>query len=184
MTIRPLPRLVLHAGFGFVRGDHDDNYLPDSLAFVPASIGLNGSYTPGMPVLSGIGNATEGGFSTQYGIGVGAPVVNLADKPTVVLNATNVRGNHTYKIGLQWRMDPTINKNAVAAPTYTFSGNETALPYLQTTTIGGNTIGLPYASFLLGLVDSASIPPTPDPDYTQDLYGGCTCRTPGRSPAN
>jgi hypothetical protein len=161
----PAPTWVVHFGFGFVRGDHDDNYLPASLAFVPASIGLNGSYTPGMPVLSGIGNATVGGFSTAYGIGVGAPVVNLADKPTVVLNAINVRGNHTYKIGVQWRLDTTINKNAVAAPTYSFSGNETALPYLQTTTIGGNTIGLPYASYLLGLVDSASIPPTQDPDY-------------------
>jgi hypothetical protein len=161
----PAPTWVVHFGFGFVRGDHDDNYLPASLAFVPASIGLNGSYTPGMPVLSGIGNSTVGGFSTQYGIGVGAPVVNLADKPTVVLNATNVRGNHTYKIGVQWRLDTTINKNAVAAPTYAFSGNETALPYLQSTTIGGNTIGLPYASYLLGLVDSASVPPTQDPDY-------------------
>ena len=112
-----------------------------------------------------------GGFSTQYGIGVGAPVVNLADKPTVSLNATNVRGNHTYKTGFQWRLDTTINKNAVAAPTYTFSGAETALPYLQTTTVGGNTIGLPYASYLLGLVDSASVPPTQDPDYRKTSIG-------------
>ena len=159
------PTTVLHFGFGFVRGDHNDNYLPDSLAFVPASIGLNGSYTPGMPVVGGLGNSTVGGFSTAYGIGVGSPVVNLADKPTLNLNATNVRGNHTYKIGLQWRLDTTINKNAVAAPSYNFSGNETALPYLQTATVGGNTIGLPYASYLLGLVDSASVGPTQDPDY-------------------
>ena len=109
-----------------------------------------------------------GGFSTAYGIGVGSPVVNLADKPTLNLSVTNVRGNHTYKAGLQWRLDTTINKNAIAAPTYTFSGNETALPYLQTTSIGGNTIGLPYASYLLGLVDSASIGPTQDPDYRKN----------------
>jgi hypothetical protein len=159
------PTTVLHFGFGFVRGDHNDNYLPDSLAFVPASIGLNGSYTPGFPTINTLGNSTVGGFSTSYGMGVGSPVVNLADKPTLNLNATQVRGNHTYKIGLQWRLDTTINKNAVAAPTYAFSGNETALPYLQTATVGGNTIGLPYASYLLGLVDSASIGPTQDPDY-------------------
>jgi hypothetical protein len=159
------PTTVLHLGLGFVRGDHDDNYLPASLAFDPASIGLKGSYTLGMPVIGGIGNSTVGGFSTSYGIGVGAPVVNLADKPTVNLNATNIRGNHTYKAGLQWRLDTTINKNAIAAPSYNFSGNETGLPYLQTTSVGGNTIGLPYASYLLGLVDSASVPPTQDPDY-------------------
>ena len=46
----PTPTWVIHFGLGFVRGDHDDNYLPASLAFVPASIGLNGSYTTGMPV--------------------------------------------------------------------------------------------------------------------------------------
>ncbi|MGA2720901.1 MAG: TonB-dependent receptor [Bryobacteraceae bacterium] len=161
----PTPTWVLHFGFGFVRGDHDDNYLPASLAFVPASIGLNGSYTPGFPTINTLGNSTVGGFSTSYGMGVGAPVVNLADKPTVVLNATNVRGNHTYKIGIQWRLDTTINKNAIAAPTYGFSGNETALPYLNSATVGGNTIGLPYASYLLGLVDSATVPPTQDPDY-------------------
>ena len=165
------PTTVLHFGFGFVRGDHDDNYLPASLAFVPASIGLNGSYTTGMPVISTLGNSTVGGFSTAYGIGVGSPVVNLADKPTLNLNATNVRGNHTYKIGLQWRLDTTINKNAIAAPTYTFSGNETALPYLQTATVGGNTIGLPYASYLLGLVDSASVRPHARSRLPQDLYG-------------
>jgi hypothetical protein len=159
------PTTVVHFGFGFVRGDHNDNYLPDSLAFVPASIGLNGSYTPGMPVVGGLGNGTVGGFSTAYGIGVGSPVVNLADKPTLNLNITNVRGNHTYKAGLQWRLDTTINKNAVAAPSYNFSANETALPYLQTTSVGGNTIGLPYASYLLGLEDSASVGPTQDPDY-------------------
>jgi hypothetical protein len=167
----PAPTWVVHFGFGFVRGDHDDNYLPASLAFVPSSIGLNGSYTTGMPVIGGIGNSTVGGFSTAYGIGVGAPVVNLADKPTVSLSVTNVRGNHTYKTGLQWRLDTTINKNGIAAPSYNFSGNETALPYLQTTSVGGNSIGLGYASYLLGLVDSASVPPTQDPDYRKTSLG-------------
>ena len=167
----PAPTWVVHFGFGFVRGDHDDNYLATSLAFVPSSIGLNGSYTTGMPVVGGIGNSTVGGFSTSYGIGVGAPVVNLADKPTISLSATNVRGNHTYKAGVQWRLDTTINKNAIAAPSYNFSGNETALPYLQTASVGGNTIGLPYASYLLGLVDNASVPPTQDPDYRKTSMG-------------
>ena len=159
------PTTVLHFGFGFIRADHNDNYLADSLAFVPSSIGLNGAYTTGMPVIGGIGNGTVGGFSTSYGIGVGSPVINLSDKPTLNLSGTNVRGNHTYKAGFQWRLDTTNNKNAIAAPSFNFSPNETALPYLQTTSIGGNNIGLPYASYLLGLVDSASIGPTQDPDY-------------------
>src|SRR5262249_38641788 len=40
---------------------------------------------------------------------------------------------------------------------YSFSAAETGLPYLQTTNIGGGSIGFPYASFLLGGADSASI---------------------------
>ena len=159
------PTWVMHFGFGFVRVDHNDNFLDGALNFVPASIGLNGSYTTGMPVIGGIGNGTVGGFSDAYGIGVGSPVVNLADKPTVNLSVTHVRGNHTYKAGVQWRLDATINKNAIATPSYSFSGNQTALPYLQTTSIGGNSIGLPYASYLLGLTSGVSVPPTQDPDY-------------------
>jgi hypothetical protein len=126
-----------------------------------------GSYTSGFPTIASIGNATQGGFSTSYGMGVGAPVVNYQNKPTAVLSLGYVHGNHTYKAGVQWRKDPAINKNSIAAPTYAFTGNETALPYLQTTNMGGANIGLPYASFLLGLVDSASIPPTQDPGYTK-----------------
>jgi len=159
------PTMVLHAGFGFVRGIHDDNYMPESLAFDPKTIGLNGSYTTGMPVIGGIGNGTTGGFSTAYGIGVGSPVTNYSDKPTVNLTATNVRGNHTYKAGVQWRTDPAINKNSIAAPSYNFSNATTALPYLQSTNIGGASIGLSYASFLLGVVSSGSIGPTQDTDY-------------------
>ena len=137
--------------FGFVRSVHNDNYMPESLAFDPATIGLKGSYTTGFPTIGSIGNATQGGFSTTYGMGVGAPVVNYQNKPTAVLSATNIRGNHTYKAGAQWRKDPAINKNSIAAPSFSFTGNETALPYLQSTNIGGASIGLPYASFLLGL---------------------------------
>lgn len=161
------PTLVLHAGVGFVRSVHNDNYMPDSLAFQPSSIGMVGSYTTGFPTIASIGNTTQGGFSTSYGMGVGAPTVNYQNKPTAVLSAGYVRGNHTYKAGVQWRKDPATNKNAIAAPTYVFNGNETALPYLGTANVGGAGIGLPYASFLLGLVDSASIPPTQDPEYNK-----------------
>jgi hypothetical protein len=161
------PTMILHAGFGYVRSVHNDTYLDESLAFQPSTIGMVGSYTTGFPTIASIGNATQGGYATQYGMGVGAPVMNFQNKPTAVLSLGYVRGNHTYKTGIQWRKDPAINKNNIAAPTYAFTGNETALPYLQTTNVSGVNIGLPYASFLLGLVDSASIPPTQDPGYTK-----------------
>ena len=165
------PTTMIHAGFGYVRSIHNDNYMPDALSFVPGSIGMIGSYTTGFPTLGSPGNSTQGGFVTSYGMGVGAPVMNYQNKPTAVLSVTNVRGNHTYKAGAQWRKDPAVNKNVIAAPSYTFNNNETALPYLQTTSVGGGSIGSPYASFLMGLADSASIPPTQDPGYTKASWG-------------
>ena len=82
-----------------------------------------------------------------------------------------VRGNHTYKIGGEWRNDPMIYKDVTSAPIYTFSSAETALPYLQSTNIGGGGIGLPYASFLLGLADSASISALGAPDNRKNSWG-------------
>jgi hypothetical protein len=161
------PTMILHAGVGFVRSVHNDNFMPDSLSFVPASIGFNGSYTTGFPAIASIGNTTQGGFSTQYGLGVGAPVVNYQNKPTAVLSGSYIRNSHSYKAGVQWRKDPANNKNSIAAPSLTFNGNDTALPYLQTTNVGGANIGLPYASFVLGYIDSATLPPTQDPGYTK-----------------
>jgi hypothetical protein len=40
---------------------------------------------------------------------------------------------------------------------FTFSEAQTALPYLNSQFIGGSTVGFPYASFLLGLVDQGEI---------------------------
>ena len=36
-------------------------------------------------------------------------------------------------------------------------GTETALPYLNSATLAGNTLGFPFASFLLGQVDQGNI---------------------------
>ncbi len=48
---------------------------------------------------------------------------------------------------------------------FSFSGNETGIPYLQTTSVAGGTIGNPYASFLLGGADSASVSNISDPQF-------------------
>src|SRR6266699_1355236 len=46
--------------------------------------------------------------------------------------------------------------------TFVFSANQTAQPYAQSSTIGGQTVGFPYASFLLGLVNSGTVNPPAD----------------------
>ena len=46
--------------------------------------------------------------------------------------------------------------------TFTFSATQTSQPYAQSSTFGGQTVGFPYASFLLGLVNSGTVNPPAD----------------------
>jgi hypothetical protein len=167
------PTLVFHAGFGFIYTIGATTNTSGTMNYNPATeLGLIGNYTTlGMPELIGLGNTTQGGLSVQYNLGMQGVGVNYNIKPSTVLSASYVRGNHTYKIGGQWRKDPWINQVAISVAQYSFSGGQTALPYLQTTSIGGANIGLPYASFLLGLVNSATVPAESAPFYDKGSVG-------------
>jgi hypothetical protein len=152
------PTLLIHSGVGYVRHIHDDGFLKEVINYDPLKgIGLAGNYTPGMPSFGGLSSSSGGGVAMAYNLGMGKFTRQYNDKPTAVLSATLIRGNHSYKAGVQWRNDPLIFKDATGAPSYSFSANQTAQPYLQTTSISGGSIGLPYASFLLGMVNSASV---------------------------
>ena len=67
-------------------------------------------------------------------------------------NLTWVKNNHTFKFGAEADIEGYPNYNFISTNgVVNFSANETALPYLNTAlTVSGGTIGLPYASFLLG----------------------------------
>ena len=62
-----------------------------------------------------------------------------------------VRGRHTLKFGAEWRVYKLNYIRQPDAGTFGFSSNETGLPGLTQYT------GNPFASFLLGNVDSASV---------------------------
>ena len=169
------PTLLLHAGAGYVRWTNHDVGLPADFAYPaasapPAGIGLTGGLTTGFPNIAiGTGSANTGGMGT---IGVGNGSLQYDDKPTGVLSGTYVRGNHSYKAGFEWRRDIwAVNDIMSPLGKYSFSTNQTALPYLNTTSIGGSTIGFPYASFLLGAVNSASISNFSDPRWKKNAYG-------------
>ena len=48
---------------------------------------------------------------------------------------------------------------------YTFNAQQTALPSTQGQALGGGNVGLPYASFLMGLVNNASVSNPTDPNW-------------------
>jgi len=165
------PTFLIHAGAGFVH--YYTNAFPISQVdgFNSVSqLGLPGAVYPGFPAI-GFGSAAQGGSSVSIG-GTNGGAVTIADKPTAVLSGTWIRGNHTYKMGGEFRIDDWINDTeANTQGNYTFSNNETGLPYLGTGNIGGGSIGYGYASFLLGLADSAYVSPAESPELRRQAWG-------------
>jgi len=150
------PTLLFHAGIGYQDLNFDDD-APVTNYNASASLGLNGATVNRMfPNLIFPASQPQGGGKTL------GPALNRApllyEKPTANTSLTWVKGNHTYKFGGEVRSEG----NAATLYTYTngaytFSPNETGLPYLQTSSFGGGTVGFAYASFLLGLVDAARV---------------------------
>jgi len=170
------PTLLLHAGAGIL------NYLLDDHSpttnFNDSTIGLTGVPNPGgrFPGISGLcvsGSGTNsspctgtGGMMTMGPVVVAGPVANGAQSltkqmtPTYQASLTWVKNNHTFKFGSEVRefgypLLALANTNGL----FGFSANQTAQPYAQSATISGRTVGFPYASFLLGLVNNGAINP-------------------------
>ena len=151
------PTWLVHLGVGYLDHYNTDCGLPAVENYDPvAGLGLVGAvYGKGFPAISGL-NSTNGG-----GMALGIGSVNCQPievyKPTAVASSSLSRGNHTFKVGGDWRIDALTSGTSGAYGSYSFSGAQTGLPYTQGQTIGGSTVGLPYASFLLGLVNTASV---------------------------
>jgi hypothetical protein len=165
-------RLLFHLGAGYIMYRNPDMALNSVLEYDAASqLGLkggvantfSGTLSTGFPRLTGLN-------TNSYGMGLNMGPANAnkyaLDKPTGVVNATYVAGNHTFRAGADWRIDAYRNRNVVGSyGIWGFGPNETGLPYLQSSSSGGGTIGNAYASFLLGLATSASVNTPQDPQF-------------------
>ncbi|MFM2124039.1 MAG: hypothetical protein RL328_490, partial [Acidobacteriota bacterium] len=151
------PTLLLHFGLGY-----QDDYFTDDAPVLDynavTELGLKGAtYNRLFPNLTGLSN-NQGGMKNMGPGSNRHPL--LYQKPTANASASWVKNNHTFKFGGEMRLDSNLSylytyTNGI----YGFSGNQTAMPNLASATIGGGTIGFPYASFLLGLTDSVRIAP-------------------------
>jgi hypothetical protein len=162
------PTLLLHLGAGY----QQNNFFDDApiLNFdAAATYGLKGATVKrNVPVFTGfcpaagIGGVacTAAGGLNNLGPSAGQGH-SYWEKPTGNASITWVKDNHTYKAGGEVFFQgvpniPYSNTNG----NYAFSANETALPYLTTSvgqSLAGGTVGFPYASFLMGLVDNFQI---------------------------
>ena len=157
------PTFLLHVGLGYLRHTNPDQSIPEVLDYDPvAGLGLTGAlFGRGFPRIMNLGSATGGGMSLGMGAN-GGPI--FADKPTAVVSGTLVRNNHTYKAGGEWRIDTLTTKGLTGMfGTYNFNPIQTGLPSTQGQALAGGDVGLPYASFLMGLVSTASISNPTDP---------------------
>ena len=150
------PTLLLHVGVGFMRQTDPDIAVPGVLNYdAVAGLGLTGGATKGLPNISGL-SASLGGMSNVMGL-TNANYY-FYNKPTGVASATYVRGSHTYKAGLEWRNDIFINRNTQGSEgAFVFSATESGLPSTDGQSLSGGAVGFPYASFLLGMTNSATL---------------------------
>jgi hypothetical protein len=147
------PTMLLHLGAGYqgMWWPQIPYYTIDQLK----DLGLPGSYVHYFPRIGALSNSTTGGFSAAMGTGA-ANQGNLA-KPTANASFTWVKGDHTYKVGAEMRIEGEAGAvYSTARGAYNFTAEDTGLP-IPNFPGGGYSIGFPYATFLLGRVNNGNI---------------------------
>ena len=166
--------MLAHLGFGFFRF-HNPDSSPEAVLNYDSKglLGLVGSATGvGFPAISGLGANNEGGAQN---FGPSTADHQTTDLASITGSWSWAHGKHTYKAGFELKQDVYSDENLQGAEgVYAFNGAQTAIPFLGTqTVVNGNNIGLGYASFLLGAVNSTTVNPPKDTQLrriTEGLY--------------
>jgi hypothetical protein len=172
---------LLNTRVGYVRHTNPDFGLPEVANFDPVSgLGLTGAIDGrGFPVLRNLYSSTGGGICTTGGTCAGDGLSTDGSfpstrKPQFLTSLTHARSSHTIKTGFEWRNDEfRLQSIANAYGTYNFDPSQSGLPSTQGQNLAGGNVGLPYASFLLGLANTAAVSNSPAPDWqkpTVSLY--------------
>ena len=152
------PTLIAHFGIGFYRFLNPDSSPAGVLNYDAIGLlGLVGSATnpTGFPNITGLGVNNAGGAGNY---GPNTADHQFTDKLSFVSSATYVRGKHTYKFGAEVKQDVYSDQNVQGSQgQYSFGNGPTAVPFLQTSSVGGGSIGAGYASFILGQVTYTNV---------------------------
>lgn len=147
-----LPTLLLHVGAGWFQNDFD---VPaGTLDYdAAAEIGLRGATVNRQfpRILVGSSGDAIGGMSN-----LGPNNQSTAGserRPSGVASISWVKGNHTFKLGGEWRGEryPARSFTEVAGA-YTFGSNSTVQSALQAVQLSQGSTGFAFASFMLGNV--------------------------------
>lgn len=181
------PTLLLHLGAGW---DADDLGRVAVIGNYNACTGIglcSAAFTPPntFPLIAGLSDSVGGGFgSATQPLGPPERTDSLYEQFSSIASLTWVKGNHTFKFGGELRNGGVYAQN-YPTDDFSFSSGQTAMPYLVNTStvnattaaaqssanVGSSHIGFPYASFLLGAVDTANIDPPSRPRYGKQQWG-------------
>jgi len=169
------PTMLLHLGIGLFRRYNPDSSPTSVLDYnAVAGIGFVGSSTAatggGFPRLNSLSSSTAGGL----GFSIGPSNANLYyyTKPTYPASLTYIRGNHTIKIGGDLRQESWTDRNTRQAQgVLNFSAIESGDASTNGQSLGGGSVGIPYASFLLGAIDNATVNAPQDPQWRGNRWG-------------
>ena len=179
-TIRPT--LLLHLGIGY---NSDDLGRPLVTPNYNACTNLNlcsPSFTlpSAFPNFTGLTDAAGGMANGGGGIGNTGRTDSIYNQFNSIASLTWVKGDHTFKFGGELRSQGNYSVDHTDLQgSYGFSVAQTAMPY-EVTTVGGISaanigayhIGQPYASFLLGQVNTATLDPTSDSRFGKHSLAG------------
>jgi hypothetical protein len=163
------PTLLLHLGVGYQRFHNPDSSPPPVLQYdAVGQLGFVGSSTnpAGFPRINGLSASFGPSNANSYYDGT----------LTSVASGSWVHGNHTYKLGGEFRLNSWTDRNSRGAQgVLNFSGNETGDPFNNTGNFTGNgvsgSVGNAYASFLLGQIDTATVNTVQDPQLRRTSWG-------------
>jgi hypothetical protein len=149
------PTLLFHFGAGYQRHRNPDTVPPVSSEYDNSKLGIIGSPGTGFPRIGGIGDNVYGGMALTFGSN--SRNLFIGERLSAIASLSLVHGNHTYKLGADWKADryANISKSNVA-PSFGFSTAEDSQPLYGQTLPSGTGIGSTWASFLLGQFDSVT----------------------------
>ncbi len=169
------PTVLLHGGLGYsMIYFYDDGPYTRSGKTVDCQAllqltGCEGAFNFPTIVAGNVTTPVQLGGMQQLGNAL-AHTHTHTERPSGNANATWVRGNHTYKVGMEFWLQAQITApptgvglyfSALSGPAGSVSAGSvtntgaTGVP-ASLTTVGGNQPGFPYANFLLGDVTTAT----------------------------
>lgn len=146
-------RLLLHFGAGW----NDTDFVLASPVIdynAMTELGLRQAQVRNFPrfaVGAGNANANVAALGGMSSLGTTTQESSYERRPSGNISATYVTGGHTFKAGVEYRLEKYPSYNfASTAGVYTFGAAWTTQPSLQTVSGAQGFAGFPLASFMLG----------------------------------